>query len=469
MQSKGSFIAGCVESRPRRRFFQVFPMCTRLFLLFVLALAGLLHAEWQAGAAVADITPRESIWLAGYAARTKPSESVRQPIHAKALALKDDAGQVFVIVTIDLVGIRREMMDPIADRAAEELHVRRDHILFNASHTHSAPLVNDPSVYASIMGPYLQQQTQVIARYTERLPGLIYGAIAESVGHLRPATLWFEQGYAGFAVNRRRVGHREYPGPVDQDVPVLVVKGTDGHVIAILFGYACHNTVMDDYTIHGDYAGFAQAELERRYPGSVALFVQGAGADSNPLPRHKPEQLERYGATLADAVSELLDKKMKRIAGVIHATMAFPEVTFEGPFDRSRWEHESGSEVKVVADHGRRMLALLDQGGSIPRSRPYTVEVWQFGGSLTLIALAGELTVDYALKFKSRYGPDTTWIAGYSNDTFGYIPSLRVWKEGGYEGGDAFRFSNFPGRFTSDIEDRITAAVERAVSTTRGQ
>src|SRR5204862_283804 len=107
--------------------------------------------------------------------------------------------------------------------------------------------------------------------------------------------------------------------------------------------------------------------------------------------------------------------------------------------------------------------------GKFPESRPYAVEVWRCGSSLTLIALAGELTVDYALKFKARYGPDTTWIAGYSNDVFGYIPSLRVWKEGGYEGGEAFRFSNFPGRLSPDIEDRITAAVERVVAKTQGR
>jgi hypothetical protein len=74
------------------------------------------------------------------------------------------------------------------------------------------------------------------------------------------------------------------------------------------------------------------------------------------------------------------------------------------------------------------------------------------------------LTVDYALKFKAQYGADTTWVAGYSNETFAYIPSARVWKEGGYEGGDAFRFSVFPGRFTADVEDRITAAVARVMS-----
>jgi neutral ceramidase len=441
----------------------------RTLLCIFFAAAGSLGAAWQAGTAVVDITPTESIWLAGYASRTKPSESVRQPIHAKALALKDDTGAVSVVVTLDLVGIRREMTQPIAERAAKELHIPRERILFNASHTHSAPVVHDVSVYAPIMGPYLEAQEAVIARYTKKLPGLIYDAIAKSTADLRPATLWFEQGYAGIAVNRRRVGHREYPGPVDQDVPVLAVKGTDGLPIAILFGYACHNTIMDDYTIHGDYAGYAQNYLEQRHPGAVALFVQGAGADSNPLPRRKPEHLERYGATLADAVDEVLRGKVKPVAGPLRAAIAFPEVTFQGPFDRARWKQEMTSDIVRVADHGRRMLAILDSGGKIPESRPYTVEAWQFGDSLTLIALAGELTVDYSLKFKSRYGPDTTWVAGYSNDACGYVPSLRVWKEGGYEGGDAFRFTNFPGRFTPDIEDRVTAGVERVVAKVRGQ
>jgi hypothetical protein len=435
-----------------------------LLLLFAATLP--LDAAWQAGAASVDITPTESIWLAGYGDRTKPSESVRQPIHCKALAIKDDVGAVSVVVTLDLVGIRREMAEPIAQRAAANLHIPRERILFNASHTHSAPVAVDASLYTSAMGSYLENQKQVIPRYAERLPGLIYDAIAEAAGRLQPATAAFEQGYAGFAVNRRRVGHREYPGPVDHDVPVLAIKGSDGRFIAILFGYACHNTVMNDYTVHGDYAGYTQRYLQDRFPSAVALFVQGAGADSNPLPRRKADHLERYGATLADAVELVINGKMKPVSGSIKAAIEFPEVAFEGPFDRSRWEQEKVSKDSRLSEHGTRMLALLDKG-KIPTTRPYAVEAWRFGDKLTLLALAGELTVDYGLKFKKLYGPDTTWIAGYSNDVFGYIPSLRVWKEGGYEGGEAFRFSNFPGRLAADIEDRITAAVERVMTKVR--
>ena len=439
-----------------------------LFLLVGFT-AGLSAGGWQAGAVAVDVTPREPIWLAGYAARTRPSESVRMPIHAKALALRDDSGTVSVVVTVDLVGIRREMIEPIAERAGRELHIAREHILFNASHTHSAPMAGDPTVYEPYMGTYLEAQKAAIGRYTEALPNLIYSAIAKAAAGLRPATLWFEQGFAGFAVNRRRVGRRELPGPVDHDVPVLAVKAEDGRYLAIVFGYACHNTVMDDYTVHGDYAGYAQHMLEERFPSAAALFVQGGGADANPLPRRRVEDMERYGAILADAVEDTVEAKMKPVTGPIHAAVETTEVLFEGPFDRARWQAEAASPTKPVALHGHRMLAVLDRGGSVPQSRPYMVQAWRFESGLTLLALAGELTVDYALRFKAQYGPDTTWIAGYSNDVFGYIPSLRVWKEGGYEGGESFRFSTFPGRFTPDIEDRVTSAVERAMAKVRSR
>ncbi|MCX7009534.1 MAG: hypothetical protein NTY53_20200, partial [Kiritimatiellaeota bacterium] len=58
----------------------------------------------------------------------------------------------------------------------------------------------------------------------------------------------------------------------------------------------------------------------------------------------------------------------------------------------------------------------------------------RFGADLTLVALGCEVVVDYALRLKKELtGEAAVWIAGYSNDYSGYIPSLRVLKEGGYE------------------------------------
>ena len=441
----------------------------RLALLFLMTLPAAAQAlGWKAGAAAVSITPEEPVWLAGYAFRNKPHESVRQPIFAKALAIRDDdAGTTSLIVTLDLVGIRRVTAEPIAEEIVKRHGIPRERILFNASHTHSAPIVEDSTSYAYQFGENPERILQPIARYSTLLRLRILEAATQAIARLEPATLEFEQGFAGFAVNRRRVTNRSWPGPVDHDVPVLAVKTGAGAMKAVLFGYACHNTVLGDYSIHGDYAGYAQAALEQRHPGALAMFVQGAGADSNPLPRRKPEHLERYGNTLADAVDEVLTGKMRKLAGPLKAVIEFPELRFQQPASRAELEKQAASPSELESRHARRLLASLDRDGRIRDTVAYPVQAWNFGGGMTLLALAGELVADYSLRFKATYGHGKLWVAGYSNDVFGYIPSLRVLKEGGYEGGGAFQFSGFPGPFAEDVEDRIAASVERVMTLVR--
>jgi neutral ceramidase len=71
--------------------------------------------------------------------------------------------------------------------------------------------------------------------------------------------------------------------------------------------------------------------------------------------------------------------------------------------------------------------------------------------------------VDYSLRLRAVYGWDKTWIASYSNDVFAYIPSLRVLKEGGYEGADAMIPYGQPGPFAPPVEETIVHTVDRLV------
>jgi hypothetical protein len=437
----------------------------KLFLMAAIG-AGVLQAEWKVGAAAVKITPGESIWMAGYAARNKPSDGVLHDIWVKAVAFEDETGAKAVAVTLDLVGIRKTMADSIAGTVRSKHGIARERLWFNASHTHSAPLVTEgASTYD--FGSYGASQAPVLRRYYGFVEARISEAIDHAIGKLAPATLHFEQGLAGFAVNRRRVGHRDYPGPVDHDVPVLVAKNRTGDPVLILFGYACHNTVLSGYEINGDYAGFAQSDLEQRYPGSVALFVEGAGADANPLPRRTVELARRYGRTLADAVSEVMTGKMKPLTGTLKTALVMTDLRFAGPFGRERWEREANAANSTERRHGARILAMLDGGRQVQTAYSYPVQAWNFGGQLLLLAFGGELVADYALRFKAKYGWDTTWVAGYSNDVFGYVPSLRVLREGGYEGGGAMLFGTLPGPFAEDVEESIANATAAAVSAVR--
>ncbi|HWQ56162.1 MAG TPA: neutral/alkaline non-lysosomal ceramidase N-terminal domain-containing protein [Bryobacteraceae bacterium] len=435
----------------------------RLVLALVLlggAAAGAQNPGWRAGAATVSITPREPIWMAGFAFRKHPSEGVRQDLHLKALALEDQAGKVAVLVTADLVDTDRYVWDVVADRCQKQFGLTRDRLVFNEAHTHSAPVVTRQHVPAWY--PVDEAQAAVLRRYVAEVTDKAVDVVGMAIRNLAPATLEFGQGFAGFAVNRRRVRDRSLPGPVDHDVPVLRVRDAVGTLRAVVVGYACHATALSDYQIGGDWPGYAQEEIEKAHPGATALFVQGCGADSNPLPRNTVELAQRYGRVLAAAVQEVLGARMKPLSGPLETAFERVDLPLQKPPTRAELEARRAAGDRSA----ERLLKVLERDGKLIDRYPYPVQVWRFGRGLKFVALGGEVVADYALRLKARHGWDDTWVAGYSNDIFAYIPSARVLKEGGYEAGGAMIGENFPAPWDSGVEEIIVDKVNEMVEST---
>src|SRR6476660_4733808 len=109
----------------------------RTLIAFLMCAAGLSGAGLKAGTAKVDITPTGPIWMSGYAARTHPSDGIASRLYAKALAIESSPSGRIVIVTVDVVGIPREVSDAVAARVG----LKRSQFLLNASHTHTGPIV----------------------------------------------------------------------------------------------------------------------------------------------------------------------------------------------------------------------------------------------------------------------------------------------------------------------------------------
>jgi neutral ceramidase len=293
------------------------------WLGFFLALP-LLAADYKAGFGRMDITPAQPIYLSGYAARKKPSEGVLQKIWAKALAIEDNKGNRVVIVTTDLIGLPRHVSDQIGAEVDKRYRLRRNQLLLNSSHTHSAPVVhgNLTSMFDLTPG-----QKRAITDYTQTLAGQIADVVGAALGNMQPARLDIGHGTGSFAVNRRVLtptgvkGGVNPAGPVDQDVPVVRVAGVNGQLLGVLFGYACHNTTLggDFFQVNGDYAGFAQASFEQAHPNTTAMFLMLCGADANPNPRGTVALVEQHGASLAKEVTRVLAGKLEPVTGQLRS------------------------------------------------------------------------------------------------------------------------------------------------------
>jgi neutral ceramidase len=419
--------------------------------------------EWKAGVAVQVITPEQSMWMAGYANRTKPAEGKLTDLYVKALALEDPHGGRLVLLTSDLVGIPRSLSEPVAEEVQKRTGLPRERLMLTVSHTHCGPVLRDSLRTMYDMPP---EEAAKIGPYTDKLKGWMVDVIGRALNDLKPARLSFGKGTARFAVNRRKPTAKGFinaanpEGPVDHAVPVLRVDGPDGRPRAIVFGYACHNTTLSFYQWCGDYAGFAQQNIEAKHPGATALFWTGCGADANPLPRGTVELCKKYGRELADAVEDTLASRLTPITGVSAAKYATIALPFDKLPSRAQWEMERHSKQHMVRNRAERYLQMLDRGEKIDNQyRYYPTQVWQLG-ELTWIALGGEVVVDYSLRLQRELGRDhPLWIAGYANDVMAYIPSLRVLKEGGYEGDTSMVPYGMPAKWGPEIEEKIVAKV----------
>jgi hypothetical protein len=218
----------------------------------------------------------------------------------------------------------------------------------------------------------------------------------------------------------------------------------------------------------GDYPGFAQIDLEKSHPGAVALFWAGCGADQNPLPRRTVSHAEEYGRQLADGVEAVLRGPMTPLRGTMAMTYREIELPLADLPSREQIVNDTTSTNRYVASRAKLLLDQLAKSGSLRGTYSYPVQVWQLGSDLTFITLGGEVVVDYALRLKRELGRGRTWVAGYSNDVMAYIPSLRVLKEGGYEGGGAMLYYGLPAVWGPKVEELIVAAVHEQVKQVRG-
>jgi hypothetical protein len=374
---------------------------------------------YKLGVAKIDITPSEPIILAGYSDRKKPSEGVTQRLFARALAFEDGAGGRAMVVSIDAIGVTRALTDEVSGR------LKIERFTLCATHSHTAPQLTGLLVKHTKVTP---EQQAVIDRYTKWLADKIVEAGQAALKDLAPVKLSYGRTKATFAANRR--GRKI--APFDHDVPVLRALTEDGKTKALLFSYACHCTAMSYHfgkynLVCGDWAGFAQQYLEEAIPGAVAACVIGCGGDQDPKYPNGPglELAQNCGKELCDAISS--HRVYRPIAGPL-----------DGTFERIE-------------------LAYRREG-----SCPYPIQTLSFGADLTILFLGGEVVVDYSLRIKSEI--DRVMVVAYANDVPGYIPSARVLKEGGYEGGGANIYAyGLPDRFAPSVEETIIKKVRELV------
>ncbi len=214
------------------------------------------------GTAKVDITPEGPIRMNGFLVRKEESNSVRHPIWAKAMAIGTEAQDPCLLITVDTLGIPASVHREVSKRLLERYGLRTERIAITASHTHTGPMINDcaPNIFGE---PIPEEALKKIDRYSKVFVDRLVEVAVKAMETRKPSKLQWGKGKATFAKNRR-----DKNGPIDHELPMLLVRDLQGALRAIYASYACHCVTLGDRAIGGDWA------VLRRFNWSVAFQTQ---------------------------------------------------------------------------------------------------------------------------------------------------------------------------------------------------
>ena len=359
------------------------------------------------------------------------------PLYVRALTV----GKVrpFVLVSIEMTSLPDEEISVLRAIAASSAATSPDNVWITVTHSFSVPHIR-PKAAAVTPEERTQRKTmQTLVR------DAVHTAVLQTRSNIREAYAELFSGTSRISASRDIeledgwwVGCRGN-GPADPTLSVVRIGGETP--IAFLLHLNVQPSVLDGTgaengkCVSGDLAGIACGELEKRYPGTIAIFLIGAAGDQAPVEKAmglvpdgagawKETDLRGHGVALAERLGLLLaeeaaavmrtepEKTLDQEMRLRESTISVPAIKMNRnlkelkPSRHCEWEPD-GDSVQPVS--------LLNLGG------------------LAIIGVKPELTwaTDRAIKRASPY--QHTLIVTLVNGGAKYMGDRSVYERCMYE------------------------------------
>ncbi len=415
------------------------------------------------GSAKTDISPKCKINLTGFGNPNRQHLGTHDPIYLTCTVIEQD-GVKAAFLSGDVLGFDAEKLPAIRKEISDKTGIEPINILFNASHTHSAP---------ETLGWVNQRLGAYVAEYGDFFYKAVVDTVVSANEDLQEGELyWGTIDCYGIGVNRRKIidGKCNFlpneTGIRNDEVTVLkAVCG--GKIKSILFNHSCHpSTIGFDY-VSADWPGVARRIVSEKYD-CVAGFLQGCCGDIRVRTTNASgqdwhwgeyEDIERFGALLASRIDALLSRPMKKVEGAILTKYSAFDLPLLDKLPREDYAKKAADESVPLFNRWAYEF-YAENYDTLPTTRPYSVQRIDLGDKLTFWGLEGEVCTPYCFNIKAMMPDRHVVVCGYSNGNPGYIFAEDMVPQGGYEPIDSRDVYLLGEGFKYDIERTILKKCE---------
>ena len=369
--------------------------------------------------------------------------------------MRDDDGETLLLFNFDLINMEKDLVDMLRRMAAKASGVPEENMLFNCTHTHSAPDTYKHSTNADISYWLPTLFSGVKESAAQAVADL--DATRILTGTVQTDRLNFERRYYkenGFIGDNGEYGAGEIIGresPTDEEMR-LVRLDRENQKDIVLVNYQGHPTKTGGYRIFdvsSDVIGAWRKSAEESGEYWFAFFQGGAG-NVNFFSRISGEA--RYtdyrdiGRALCETMEEGLEKNMTETApGKIRVSATLLTATYqkgdEDKLDVCREVAEvwySGDKDAAKALAVQKGLSSYHEATAIiaRQSRPETGDIYlacYAFGDIAITAAPFEMFCQTLKELREKSPFGFTFTCGYSNDRLSYLPAAECFPNKGYE------------------------------------
>ena len=395
-----------------------------------------LAGELKVGASASRLVADDTLVIGGGIGPGKASGQEGE-LRAAAVVIEDPQGARVALVACDVLMLNRDILDQAARRIERETGIPFDHILINATHTHSSPTT------VTVHG-YKREEA-----FTRQVGEKIVEATIAATKRLGPATMYFRLGEESSVGRNSRllladgtifwIGSRDDvvrpTGPFDPELPVWAFRRPGGSLEAVMFNHSTHTIGTQRPGVRSPcFYGLAAQSLEKR-DGGTFLFFEGASGSTHNLDLKTPEMTFRIAQAVKKALEQAQPRSVNHVKG-IRSEFAFKVRHFDEAADdravtaycTNRVTDKKGAQFIIDTFRASRKELSPHQG----QSRTTWLQAILIG-DIAIVGVPGEFFTVLGQEIKRRSPFRYTYVFELANDYIGYVPDRPAFGLGGYQ------------------------------------
>ena len=369
--------------------------------------------------------------LSGFSSRTNNRKLGLSDLSASVIWLKNGpVNSNLIFISIDTLYIPLEISIPLYAYLMEEHQITRDQVIFNATHTHSAPALEKRFQYnINIDDSYISYVlNKVIGLFSSVSDhDFIEGRV--SVGEVpMPENMTISRRKIGFDVRsfylkRKIIMLPNSDNKIDNSIRLLSFFNKKNDIKLIIYNFSCHPVFDDGKEVSTDFIGVINKNIHEQMD-IPALFLQGFLGDIRPnfttSNLFKVNFINKTKIIMNGKVFKSFHKKEFNY----FCTSIANTIT-------SSCKSDSGVPLhNEMILSNKKKYTLVSETGKV--SKDFDIKICLID-CIIFISIPAEVTSLYYINLAKYFSDYNIFPLSLADDTLGYLPFYEESAAGGYE------------------------------------